>query len=160
MGRFCGNFLGHFFLFDEQMIHRCFQCLCYHRSLLGREASLENPRAIVVLEPAQFALCVAQVFQLQCVAPFDVAVHANLPFNVAGGAAERYMEQHVLIGGGCHAGHGPHFGITHPALPKRSADFGQAGQSAGNPDLFAGRADIQATAPVQPVGTRLQGCRR
>ena len=102
----------------------------------------------------------AEFLLLQCITAFDVAINTYLAFDMAGGAAERYIQQHLFIGGGCDSSHCANFGETDPALPKRFTDLGQAGQGAGNPDLFTGRANIDSTPPVQPMGTRLQGCRR
>ncbi len=90
---------------------------------------------------------------LESFGTLDTAVQTYVSFDMGSGAMVGYVEQHIFIALGRHPGHGPHFGVTHSALPKRGQDFRQCRQSARDADPFTSGANTHAAFPVQPVGT-------
>ncbi len=78
---------------------------------------------------------------------------AHLSLHMRRGAMVGHVEQHLFIAPGRHPRHGPYLGVTHFTLAKRSQDFRQCRQSAGDACPLTSGAHTHAAFPVQPIRT-------
>ena len=85
-----------------------------------------------------------------------VAVHPpprpHQPLHLRGGGAQGDRQQPRFGGGGGHPGQGAHLRVGQLAAGHGGGDVVEIGQRGGDAQFLAGGAEVEAGAPVEPVG--------
>ena len=123
-----------------------------HRAHLRGQPRAQHQHAVVVHLRAQHAARQAQLLAIRLRGVVCLPPPTHQPLHLRGGGAAGHRQQPRLGGRGRHPREGPDLRIGKPAARHGRGDVGQLGQRGGHAQLLAGGAEVEAGAPVEPVG--------
>ena len=132
----------------QRRLHRAQQ----HRAHLRGQPRAQQQHAGLVHLRAQHAAGQAYLLAIRLRGLVCLPPAAYQPLHLRGGGAAGHRQQPRLGGRGSHPRQGPDLRIGEPAAGHGRGDVGQLGQRGGHAQLLAGGAEVEAGAPVEPVG--------
>jgi hypothetical protein len=121
---------------------------------LGRQPASQDHHPIVIDMHRHRAMQMTSFGLLRRLDAIHSPPGADDALDLSRRAGECDLDQSCLVARYRDPRERPDFGIRHFAALHRGADVRQRRQRAGNTDLFAGRTQIDARPPVQPMRAR------
>ena len=136
----------------RHLLQRRLQGAQHHRAHLGGQPRAQHQHAGVVHPRAQRAACQPHLLGIRLRRAVGLPPRAHQPLHLRGGGAAGDGDQARLGGRGGHAREGAHRGVGKPSAGHGGTDVVEVRERCGDAQLFAGGAEIEAGAPVEPVG--------
>ena len=125
----------------------------HHCAHLGGQPCPQHHHAVIVHPRAQRAPRQAHLLRIRLRLPVRLPPRPHQPLHLRAGGAAGDGDQARLIVGAGHPRKGAYDGVGKPAAGHGRGEVVELGQRGGDAQLFAGGAEIEAGAPVEPVGT-------
>ena len=136
----------------RHLLHCCLHGAQQHGAHLRRQPPAQHHHAVLVHLHVQGPARQEHLLGIR----LRVAVHPppgpHQPLHLCGGGAQGHGQQPRFGGGGGHPGQGAHFRVGQLAAGHGGGDVVEIGQRSGDAQLLAGGAEVEAGAPVEPVG--------
>ena len=134
------------------LLQRRLQGAQHHRAHLRREPRAQHQHAVVVHPRAQHAARQAQLLGIGLRRPVGRAPCPHQPLHLRRGGAAGDGDQACFGGRGRHPGEGAYYRVGKPPAGHGSTQVVQVRKRCCHAQLFAGGAEVEAGAPVEPVG--------
>ena len=123
-----------------------------HRPHLRRQPTAQHHHAVLVHLHAQRPARQQHLLGIRLRVAVRAPPRPHQPLHLRSGGAQSHRQQPRFGGGRGHPGQGAHLRIGKLAAGHGRRDVVEIGQRGGDAQLLAGGAEVEAGAPVQPVG--------
>ena len=137
----------------RHLLQRRLQGAQHHCAHLGGQPCPQHHHAVIVHPRAQRAARQAHLLGVRLRLPVRLPPRPHQPLHLRAGGAAGDGDQARLIVGAGHPRKGAYDGVGKPAAGHGRGEVVELGQRGGDAQLFAGGAEVEAGAPVEPVGT-------
>ena len=140
----------------RHLLQRRLQGAQHHRAHLRGQPRAQHQHAIIVHPRAQRAARQTQLLGIRLRRAVGLPPRAHQPFHLRGGGAAGDGDQARLGRGGRHSRQGAYDGVGKPSAGHGRGEVVESGERCGDAQLLAGGAEIEAGAPVEPVGAGME----